>query len=155
MVREAMGRRAVVPGLLICAAISMTGCWVERDAYGKVRIYGQGEFEARERYLKETEPEEFARMEKRKEIGTTLMVIGGIGPVCGFAYIMSAAIGAPWDVTEEQERWMAGAAVGGAVVALIGWRIESTYKPYVRREGRRRHGQLLIGPNGCALVYRF
>jgi len=146
-----MKRRMVVPGLLICAAISVTGCWIERDAYGKLRIYGRGEFRARERYLERTEPEEFAQMRRRKRTGQCLALLGGAGLAYGFVY----HTGPQHQHTESRSNIAVGAVLGGAVALLVGGVMANSYEPYVRKQGRRRHGRLLIAPNGCLLTYRF
>lgn len=147
-----MGRSTVVRGLLICAAISVTGCWMERDAQGRVRIYGPGEFRARERYLERTQPERIAQMRRQRNTGICLEVIGGAGAACGLVYFMASLSG---NSTSEEDALVASLMLGGGIAYLVGLGMEGAYAPYVRQEGRRRQGELLIGPRGCALVYRF
>jgi hypothetical protein len=150
-----MKKRTVVPGLLICVAISVTGCWVERDAYGKLRIYGPREFRARERYLKEMEPRRFAQMRGRKRAGSGALVIGGVGLGIGLVY---AANHDAWCDDDNNDEVAAGVAAVGAVSLFVGLVANSLgniqYDNYVKKAGRRR-AQLLLAPNGALLTYRF
>jgi len=143
-----MGGHTVVRGLLACAAISVTGCWMERDAQGKLRIYGYGEYCARRSYLEETEPERSAKMMQMREAGFCLTVLGA----AGLGYVMVDTIYRRYEINPEEAGLL---VLGGLITVVAGGVMEHRYVDYVRKEGRRRRGQLLIGPNGCALAYRF
>ena len=111
------------------------------------------EFRARRSYLEETEPERFAEMTQMRETGFCLTVLGAAG--LGYAFAKSNFFPISPDNNPEELRLAGYVALGGALAILAGGVMEHKYVDYVRKEGRRRLGQLFIGPNGCALAYRF
>jgi hypothetical protein len=68
---------------------------------------------------------------------------------------MIEAIGDDEPMGDNESDIAAGVVIGGGVSLVIGTVMGWSYRRYVRKKGRRSWGQLLIGPNGCTLVYTF